>query len=696
MATEIATLKFKADTSDLARAERMLQRLGAASRDAANDYEYLTQEQRDQENQQRRNNRENEKGKKGLQGLAKAAKGAAAAIGLMVGAQKTLEVAREFDVINASLVTMTGSTDAAARAFDQIQQFAATTPFDLQQVSQAFVKLKALGLDPSQEALQSYGNTASAMGKDLNQLIEAVADASTMEFERLKEFGIKAKQQTDTVSFTFRGTTTTVAKNSEAIQGYLLAIGNTDFAGAMPERAATLDGAFSNLGDTIDQFFLSLTRGQTGGILNNVTRAITASIQDITDSINLLNGTAGLDLQLEASNEELLRLNAELDRTPEIFVDQRKKITDAIAAEEERQRGIVKAIRDQADQAEQDRRLDEFNRLDAARQEELRLERETAEKKQAVKDKADADEAKRAEKQRERDKAAARANAEAMARVDDDALQQSQNRQDDRMAQIRADFAAELITKQEFEDAKTAIEKAGEQERAEIRAQMREEERQRIHEENEAAYQAEEDQRAVEAQDQEARDAAEADRRQAQREGLAAIEDQFLKNRSEKEKAAYRLTTGLMDQEKRDRAKEIVSKSYNAAMGAYEALAPIPIVGPALGAAAAAAILATGVQFAAQSLSGRALGGQVRAGESYVVGERGPEVLTMGSMGGKIATNESLRGGAAQVINKNANVSFNIQANDTQGFDELLVARRGLIISVINEALNDQGRASLA
>jgi uncharacterized membrane protein YqgA involved in biofilm formation len=43
----------------------------------------------------------------------------------------------------------------------------------------AFIKLKALGLQPSKEALTSYGNTATAMGKSLDQMIEAVADAST-------------------------------------------------------------------------------------------------------------------------------------------------------------------------------------------------------------------------------------------------------------------------------------------------------------------------------------------------------------------------------------------------------------------------------------------------------------------------------------------------------------------------------------
>ncbi|NBT06501.1 MAG: hypothetical protein EBS54_07180 [Betaproteobacteria bacterium] len=96
---------------------------------------------------------------------------------------KIVDVQRQFDVLNSSLVTVTGSSDAADRAFAWLKDFAATTPFQLSEVTQAFIKMKALGLDASRESLTSYGNTASAMGKSLNQMIEAVADAATGEFE---------------------------------------------------------------------------------------------------------------------------------------------------------------------------------------------------------------------------------------------------------------------------------------------------------------------------------------------------------------------------------------------------------------------------------------------------------------------------------------------------------------------------------
>ncbi len=156
-----------------------------------------------------------------------------------------------FEKLRASLKTVTGSTQAAQTAFDDLIRFSATTPYQLEEVMGAFIKLKALGLDPSMTALKSYGNTASAMGKGLDQFIEAVADAATGEFERLKEFGIRAEQNGNRVAFTFRGQRTIVRKSAAEIETYLRRIGEIEFAGAMEEQMATLGGAFSNLQDAV-------------------------------------------------------------------------------------------------------------------------------------------------------------------------------------------------------------------------------------------------------------------------------------------------------------------------------------------------------------------------------------------------------------------------------------------------------------
>jgi len=41
------------------------------------------------------------------------------------------------------------------------------------------------------------------------------------------------------------------------------------------------------------------------------------------------------------------------------------------------------------------------------------------------------------------------------------------------------------------------------------------------------------------------------------------------------------------------------------------------------------------------------------------------------------------------------NVNITINANDTQGFDDLLIRRRSVIVNVINDALNRQGKEAL-
>lgn len=221
--------------------------------------------------------------------LGKAALAAGAAIGGLEAARNVFDTLvssqRNFDKLNSGLITMTGSTENAAKAFQVLQQFAKETPYGLNQAVEGFTKLVALGLNPSKEALISYGNTAAALGKDLNQMIEAVADAATGEFERLKEFGIKASQQGDKVSFTFQGVTTTVKKNSEEIQKYLLNIGNTNFAGAMETRSKTLDGALSSLQDTVDGLFLAIAQSGFGDIIYEQAQRAEDAIQSLTDAI---------------------------------------------------------------------------------------------------------------------------------------------------------------------------------------------------------------------------------------------------------------------------------------------------------------------------------------------------------------------------------------------------------------------------
>jgi len=85
----------------------------------------------------------------------------------------------------------------------------------------------------------------------------------------------------------------------------------------------------------------------------------------------------------------------------------------------------------------------------------------------------------------------------------------------------------------------------------------------------------------------------------------------------------------------------------------------------------------------------RADGGTVTGNKPYIVGEQGAEVFVPNKTG-TIVPNDELGGGGTGG-ESNVNVSFNITANDTTGFDDLLDSRRGMIVGIINQAMNDRG-----
>jgi len=96
--------------------------------------------------------------------------------------------------------------------------------------------------------------------------------------------------------------------------------------------------------------------------------------------------------------------------------------------------------------------------------------------------------------------------------------------------------------------------------------------------------------------------------------------------------------------------------------------------------------LATVSAIRAQTFQGRALGGNVSQGKPYMVGEQGAELFVPSETGTIVANKD---------LGRSTNVNITIMANDTEGFDNLLLKRRSTIVNVINDALNVQGKEAL-
>jgi len=288
----------------------------------------------------------------GFAGMGKAASMATVKIAAMATAFLSVGQAASFMVranadmqrLSAQLEVATGSTSAAATAMKDLQGFAAETPFTLTQVVEGFIKLKNLGLDPSIDAMRSFGNTSAAMGKDVMQFIEAVADAATGEFERLKEFGIKASKEGDKVKFTFQGVTTTVQNTAEAITAYLRGLGDESgvFAGSMAKQMDTIGGKLSNLEDAASRFATAL--GALGfnnlfmGQLDKATKSI-EYLSRVAQGLANIRQTQGVGAMMTTSFDE-----AAMSGTPtgmrDRLVRQANQARLARIAAQRRQEGI--------------------------------------------------------------------------------------------------------------------------------------------------------------------------------------------------------------------------------------------------------------------------------------------------------------------------------------------------------------------
>lgn len=204
---------------------------------------------------------------------------------------------KEFAKYEAVLRNTFQSQEKAAQAMKMLQQLAADTPGSLKEWTEAFIKLVNRGIKPTSSELTNMGDLAASQGKSIDQFIEAVLDAMSGENERLKEFGIKANKNGDTVKYTFRGVTTEVQNSDEAIKNYLLSLGQLEgVAGSMAVQMKELEGVESNFGDTIDNMWNKIGK-RMEPFFKKMYSWASSFVSDITKAVEPLSDT--FDDQLE-------------------------------------------------------------------------------------------------------------------------------------------------------------------------------------------------------------------------------------------------------------------------------------------------------------------------------------------------------------------------------------------------------------
>jgi hypothetical protein len=240
--------------------------------------------------------------------LGKTMGGLFAADMLLNFGKAVVDTTAEFQKMEAVLTTTLGSKSAAQVAMQDIVEFASKTPFQVNELTDSFVKLANRGFKPTLDQMTALGDLASSTGKSFDQLTEAALDAMTGEFERLKEFGIRAKSEGDKVAFTFKGVTTEVEKTDEAIKDYLISLGSVEgVSGSMASISETVGGQISNLEDNFTQLQLAIG-SSSSGLISSVLQLSNIMLADLVTALNSVNTVAEAagDSGIEAFGRQLL------------------------------------------------------------------------------------------------------------------------------------------------------------------------------------------------------------------------------------------------------------------------------------------------------------------------------------------------------------------------------------------------------
>ncbi|WP_312090364.1 hypothetical protein [Chryseobacterium sp.] len=251
----------------------------------------------------------------------------AGAFSIAAVGNQVFEVTKRFEGYTQTLKNAYGSSVKAQGAFDKIQQFAAKTPYGVDELTASFIKLKNRGFDPTTAELTKMGDLTASQGKSMDQYVEALLDAQTGEYERLKEFGIKAKTTGDMVTFSFKGIEKQVKKtDQEAIRNAIISFGELKgVVGGMAGQATTLEGKLSNMGDTWDSVMYNMGKSGKGFMSDMIDLAneLLSAFNDLIEKSpaqqlreeqaevnSLFNAIASLNTENQARNVLIAELNA--------------------------------------------------------------------------------------------------------------------------------------------------------------------------------------------------------------------------------------------------------------------------------------------------------------------------------------------------------------------------------------------------
>ena len=292
-----------------------------------------------------------------------------AAIGAAKLIKGIVSTTSKFEDLRTTLSSVTGSTEKGAEAFSFINEFATKTQFSVEDLTKTFIKLKAAGIEPTQELMTTFTDTAAITSDQVGSL-EAVTDlyARTVsgglgleEIQRLGDRGVPVLAILEEKLGLTRNQISEFGKTAEGAKKIVDAFGEgiqEKFGGATQNLLGNLSVQFSNLGIALktsaDVFGQGLspaikegTKGLTefiteneelvrtmgefvGDVLILFLKGLGAIVKGIMQIVSAAKTATGWIKKLIGIDKELIKLDDKRIKNLKLFHQGYKVLTPAI------------------------------------------------------------------------------------------------------------------------------------------------------------------------------------------------------------------------------------------------------------------------------------------------------------------------------------------------------------------------------
>jgi uncharacterized coiled-coil DUF342 family protein len=210
-----------------------------------------------------------------LGGVATAATAAGTALGGIAAGSVISQASAAtaaYEDMRDTLKVVTGGIEEADAAYGQLVEFAQTTPFNMTDLTQGFIRLSNAGIKPTNELLTTLGNAAS-VAENSAEAFEALTQVVSRsvqgglgieDLDRLADRGIDVYGILQENLNLTRQQVSEFGKTAEGAREIVSALEdgfNERYGGAMEERLDNISVAMSNLGIAANESLIAIGEG---------------------------------------------------------------------------------------------------------------------------------------------------------------------------------------------------------------------------------------------------------------------------------------------------------------------------------------------------------------------------------------------------------------------------------------------------